>query len=60
MCDAGASGWTQPTVGMHPNDWQSFDRLTGQEGFGIADAADGYVLPARPAGAAALPDAFTI
>lgn len=47
----------------HPNDVRAgFDRLLRSEGFGLIDAADGYLLLARNAGVptdpAELPDAF--
>jgi len=44
---------------MHPNDLKSsIERLLRDEGFGVRDAADGYLLLQRGAGAEALPDAF--
>jgi len=46
-------------TGMHPADVQStVQRLISSGQFGIADAADGYLLLKRGAGSAALPDAF--
>lgn len=47
-------------VGMHPNDFrQAYDLLVGRDGFGLVDAADGYILLKRgSASPADLPDAF--
>jgi hypothetical protein len=47
-------------VAMHPNDFhQAYNRLVSDEGFGLLDAADGYILLKRGAsGLASLPDGF--
>ena len=44
---------------MHPNDLKdAVSRLIGQEGFGIVDAADGYILLQKGNGQTELPRAF--
>lgn len=44
---------------MHPNDLKStIDRLLAQEGFGVLDARDGYILLQRGEAARSLPEGF--
>ncbi len=44
---------------MHPNDLKSmFDQLVYSGGFGVVDAADGYILLQRGAGQTDLPESF--
>lgn len=44
---------------MHPNDLKTaVQQLIGNDGFGVVDAVDGYILLGRGVGQATLPDSF--